>query len=93
MTEQVRYRIDRNLIREAETVCKDLGMSPAQAVSMFFAQLVKVRGLPFRPSSFPALDEYGVSLAEAEAAVDKARRELNADAKAGRLVEFEGKLA
>ena len=93
MTEQVRYRIDRNLAREARRVCEDLGMSPTDAVSMFFAQLVKLRGLPFRPSSFPALEEYGVSLAEAEAAVEKAKRELAADAKAGRLVEFEGKLA
>jgi hypothetical protein len=31
-------------------------------------------------------------LEEAEAAVDKAKRELEADAKAGRLVEFKGKL-
>jgi addiction module RelB/DinJ family antitoxin len=92
MTEQVRYRIDCNLVREAEKVCEDLGMSPTQAVSMFFAQLVKLRGLPFRPSGFPALDEYGVSLAEAEAAVEMAKRELAADAKAGRLVEFTGKL-
>jgi len=59
---------------------------------MFFAQMVKVGGVPFRPSNFPALEEYGVTLAEAEAAEARARRELDADEKAGKLVEFKGKL-
>jgi addiction module RelB/DinJ family antitoxin len=92
MTEQVRYRIDKKLVRQAEAVCADLGLAPSQAVSMFFAQLVKAGGLPFRPTQFPALEEYGVTVAEAEAAEAAARRELNADEKAGRLVEFKGKL-
>lgn len=59
---------------------------------MFFAQMVKVGGVPFRPSRFPALEEYGVTLAEAEAAETEARRELDAQQKAERLVEFKGKL-
>jgi hypothetical protein len=59
---------------------------------MFFAQLVKVGGLPFRPSNFPALNEYGATLEEATAAEAAARKELEADEKAGRLVEFKGKL-
>ena len=92
MTEQVRYRIDKKLVKEAEKVCQELGLAPSQAVSMFFAQLVRVGGLPFRPSKFPTLDEYGATLAEAEAAEAHARRELRADEKAGRLVEFRGKL-
>ena len=67
MTEQVRYRIDKKLVRKAEKLCEEIGISPSQAVSMFFAQMVKVGGVPFRPSNFPALEEYGVTLAEAEA--------------------------
>ena len=61
MTEQIRYRINRDLVEQAERVCEDLGLSPTQAVSLFFAQLVKLGALPFRPSTFPALDEYGAT--------------------------------
>ena len=93
MTEQVRFRIDRNLIKRAEKVCDNLGMTPTQAVRMFFAQLVKLQALPFRPSEFPALEEYGATLAEAEAAEARMRNELEADRRAGRVVEFIGKLS
>lgn len=48
---------------EAESVCERLGISPSAAVSLFFAQMVKAGGLPFRLSEFPVLDEYGVTLA------------------------------
>ena len=46
---------------QAERVCDDLGLIPTQAGSLFFAQLVKLGALPFRPSTFPALDEYGAT--------------------------------
>ncbi len=59
---------------------------------MFFAQLVNLRALPFRPSGFPALEEYGASLAEAEAAEARALKEIRRDRKAGRVVQFTGKL-
>jgi addiction module RelB/DinJ family antitoxin len=92
MTEQIRLRIDKRLAREAEAVCRKLGMTPTAAVSMFFAQMVKLGGLPFRPTDFPALDEYGVTVADAETAEDTALAEIEADRKAGRLVEFNGRL-
>ncbi len=92
MTEQVRYRIDRDLVKEVDEVCEDLGVTPTQAVSMFFAQLVKLRALPFRPSGLPARDEYGASMAEAEAAEARALKEIRRDRKAGRVVQFTGKL-
>ena len=50
MTEQIRLRIDSDLAREAGEVCRELGITPTAAVSMPFAQMVKMRGLPFRPS-------------------------------------------
>jgi hypothetical protein len=59
---------------------------------MFFAQMVKLRGLPFRPSDFPALDEYGATLAQATAAEDDALAEIKAARKAGKLKPFAGKL-
>jgi addiction module RelB/DinJ family antitoxin len=92
MTEQVRYRIDKSLMREFAAVCESLGVSPSQAMSMFAAQMVKLRGFPFRPSDYPALEEYGVTLDQAERAFAKADKELDADEKAVRLVEFKGKL-
>jgi addiction module RelB/DinJ family antitoxin len=93
MTEQVRYRIDRRLVKEAEEVCDELGVSPSQVVSMLFAQLVRLRALPFRPSEFPALEDYGATLADAEAAEDRALKEIERDRKAGRVVRFTGKLS
>ena len=92
MTEQIRLRIDRQLAAEADGVCREIGITPTAAVSMFFAQMVKLRGLPFRPSDFPALDEYGVTLAQATAAEDLALAEIASSRKAGKLEAFAGKL-
>jgi addiction module RelB/DinJ family antitoxin len=92
MTEQIRLRIDRELAEEANAVCREIGITPTAAVSMFFAQMVKLRGLPFRPGDFPALDDYGVTLAQATAAEEAALAEIAASRKAGRLETFTGKL-
>jgi len=92
MTEQIRLRIDSDLAEEADVVCREIGITPTAAVSMFFAQMVKLRGLPFRPSDFPALEEYGVTLAQATAAEDAALAEIAISRKAGRLASFTGKL-
>ncbi|MGD1089623.1 MAG: type II toxin-antitoxin system RelB/DinJ family antitoxin [Verrucomicrobiota bacterium] len=92
MTEQIRLRIDSELAEEADVVCREIGITPTAAVSMFFAQMVKLRGLPFRPSNFPALDEYGVTLAQATVAEDTALAEIALSRKAGRLETFAGKL-
>jgi addiction module RelB/DinJ family antitoxin len=92
MTEQIRLRIDSQLAAEADVVCREIGITPTAAVSMFFAQLVKLRGLPFRPSDFPALEEYGVTLAQATAAEDSALAEIVSSRKAGKLETFTGKL-
>jgi addiction module RelB/DinJ family antitoxin len=92
MTEQIRLRIDSQLAAEADVVCREIGITPTAAVSMFFAQMVKLRGLPFRPSDFPALDEYGVTLVQAAAAEDSALTEIASWRKAGKLETFTGKL-
>ena len=92
MTEQIRLRIDTELAEEADEVCREIGITPTAAVSMFFAQMVKLRGLPFRPGGFPALDEYGATLAQATAAEDSALAEIASSRKAGRLETFTGKL-
>jgi antitoxin component of RelBE/YafQ-DinJ toxin-antitoxin module len=73
-------------------VCREIGITPTAAVSMFFAQMVKLRGLPFRPSDFPVLDEFGVTLAQATAVENSALAEIELSRKAGKLETFTGKL-
>jgi addiction module RelB/DinJ family antitoxin len=92
MTEQVRYRINRDLVKKAEKVCQEIGLAPSQAVSVFFSQLVKLRALPFRPSEFPVLEEYGATLEEANAAGARTLKQIQADRKAGKVFQFTGKL-
>ena len=92
MTAQIRLRIDSQLAEDAREVCREIGITPTAAVSMLFAQMVKLRGLPFRPSDFPALDEYGATLAQATAAEDSALAEIKAARKVRRLKAFAGKL-
>ncbi len=92
MTEQIRLRIDGQLVAEAGEVCREIGITPTAAVSMFFAQMVKLRGLPFRPSDFPTLDEYGVTLAQATLVEDAALAEFSASRKTGKLEPFSGAL-
>lgn len=92
MTEQIRLRIDGDLVEEASAVCHEIGITPTAAVSMFFSQMVKLRGLPFRPSNFPALDEYGITWSQATAAEDTALAEVSASRKSGRLQPFTGTL-
>ena len=88
MNEQIRLRIDGQLVEEAAAVCKEIGITPTAAVSMFFAQMIKLRALPFRPSNFPALEEYGVTLAQATAAETASLAEI----RAGKTQVFSGRL-
>ena len=92
MTEQIRLRIDSQLAEEANEVCREIGITPTAAVSMFFAQMVKLRGLPFRPSDFPALDEYGVTLDQTTVVEDAALAEIEKSRQANKLEIFSGKL-
>jgi len=48
--------------------------------------------MPFRPSEFPVLEEYGATLAEADVAETRTLKEIQSDRKAGKVFEFTGKL-
>jgi hypothetical protein len=48
--------------------------------------------LAFYSSDFPALDEYGATLAQATTAEDSALAEIAAERKAGKLKAFTGNL-
>lgn len=79
MSEIYRSRIKPELKRDAEAVLKEIGMSPRAALEIFYAQIIKLRALPFVPSQFPVLQEYGATLEQANAAEEEALRELTAD--------------
>jgi len=59
---------------------------------MIFLQVIKLRGLPFRPSDFPVLEEFGVTLAQATKAEESALVEIATSRKAGKLERFAGKI-
>lgn len=88
MNEQLRIRVNPQLIAGATEVCEELGITPSAAVSMLFAQMVKLRALPFQPSSFPALADYGITL-EQFAPVEAAAL---AEIRATKSTPFTGKL-
>ncbi len=92
MTGRSSLRLDRELVEEAHQVCREIGITPTAAVSLFFAQMVKVRGLAFRPSNFPALEQCEVTLAQATATKDFALAEIAASREAGMLEKFAGRL-
>ncbi len=46
-TDTIRARVEPELRREAESVLKTLGLSPAEAIRLFYRQVTLRRGLPF----------------------------------------------
>ncbi len=46
-TEMIRARVEPELKRGAETVFKALGLSPTEAITLFYKQVTLRRGLPF----------------------------------------------
>jgi len=43
----IRVRIEPELKKEAETILQRLGVSPAEAISMFYEQVIQQERLPF----------------------------------------------
>ena len=46
-TATLTIRLDPKLKSEAEQVLKELGLTPSQAITLFFKQVIYQRGLPF----------------------------------------------
>ena len=46
-TETIRARVEPEVKRQAESVLKELGLSPTEAIRMFYRQVILRRGLPF----------------------------------------------
>ncbi len=48
MTQEARIssRIDADLKREADAILAEIGMKPSQAITLFYTQIVRQRGIP-----------------------------------------------
>ncbi len=44
---RISSRIDASLKKQADSILAELGIKPSQAISLFYAQIVKHRGIPF----------------------------------------------
>lgn len=67
-TEMIRARMEPDLKHEAEEVLSALGLSPTQAITLFYRQVTLHHGLPF---------EVKVPNAETRAALRQARERGN----------------
>ena len=52
-----RVRINKRLLREAQTVCQQMGLDTQEAVRLFLAALVRRRELPFKVTTETPEDE------------------------------------
>ncbi len=57
MTILFRARVDKRLLREAQTVCRQMGLDTQEAVRLFLAVLVRRRELPFKVTTETPEDE------------------------------------
>ncbi len=49
-TTRLQIRIDAKLKKEAESILKKQGITPAQAITMFYTEIVRTGSFPFSPS-------------------------------------------
>lgn len=52
-----RARVDKRLLREAQSVCREMGLDTQEAVRLFLAALVRRRELPFKVTTETPEDE------------------------------------
>ncbi|MDR0902704.1 MAG: type II toxin-antitoxin system RelB/DinJ family antitoxin [Opitutaceae bacterium] len=89
----VRTRVDSARIRAARKILNDIGLKPADAVNMFFAQVVAHQGIPFavqRDGYAYAMSEYGLAKEEVDRAHAGIKRGIARERKAGTVREFHG---
>jgi addiction module RelB/DinJ family antitoxin len=88
-----RARVNSPRAKAAQKILAGLGLSPAAAVNMLFAQIVARRGLPFdvqETGETYALAEYGVTPRELAAARKRVDRSLARARKSGEITAFNG---
>lgn len=53
-TATARARMEPEVKEEAERILRDCGLTPSQAIGMFYRQVILERGMPFRVRAFNA---------------------------------------
>ena len=57
----VNFRMDEDLKKNMESVCKDMGLSMTAAFTIFATRVTKEKRIPFEVSADPFYDEKNVS--------------------------------
>ena len=57
----VNFRMDEDLKKNMESVCKDMGLSMTTAFTIFATRVTKEKRIPFEVSADPFYDEKNVS--------------------------------
>jgi addiction module RelB/DinJ family antitoxin len=52
-----RARVDKRLLRQADSICQEMGLDTQEAVRLFLAALVRRRELPFKLTTETPEDE------------------------------------
>jgi len=85
-TKLLRAQIDSARALAAETILKNLGLKPADAINMLYAQIVSHRGLPFAVHETGyayAASEYGLTEPEVDVAEERIGRSVKRARKSG----------
>ena len=84
MTQEARIssRIDLDLKEEGDSILAEIGLKPSQAITMFYKQIVRQRGLPFEAkipndTTIKAMEE-DLSNKKRFSSVDEAMKDLMA---------------
>jgi len=89
----IRARVDGKHARAAKEILSNIGLKPADAVSMLMAQIVAHRGIPFAAQEDGyayALREYGATPKEVDAASERMDRNIARERKAGTIKRIRG---
>ena len=70
-TTNLSIRIDRDLKNEADRMFNDLGMNLTTAINVFVRQAVRQKKIPFEIALSPDVEDRGVTMREAQAAVER----------------------
>lgn len=87
-TTLLRARVDTRHAAAAKKILAGLGLDTTAAINMLFAQVVARRGLPFavQESGYAYVaSEYGLSVAEMDAAEKRIHRSIKRERKAGTI--------
>jgi DNA-damage-inducible protein J len=66
----VRARVDEQLKQDSESILRQLGLSPTEAIRLFLAQVVLKKGLPFAVALPSEDDDLLLPRPQRQAAID-----------------------